>query len=94
MLTQPDTDHRLSQRRIRLRIPNNYHQDPVISHLVSRHGLTVNISAALLGANAQDDGWFDLDLRGTPEQLRSGLTYLSDLDVEVWHTATAEEDGW
>jgi hypothetical protein len=29
------------------------------------YGVTVNISAALLGANARDDGWFDLQLRGT-----------------------------
>ncbi len=86
--------NRLNTTRIRLRIPKNYHQEPVVSHLVSRHGLTINICAALLGANARDDGWFDLELRGTDPQIRSALAYLSDLDIEIWHGSKLEEDGW
>ena len=34
----------LTQKRIRVRIPRNYHQEPVISRLVSDFGLTVNIT--------------------------------------------------
>ncbi|PMB04140.1 ABC transporter, partial [Fischerella thermalis CCMEE 5328] len=56
----------LTNKRIRVRIPKDYRQEPVISRLVSESGLTVNISAAILGANAIGDGWFDLDLQGTP----------------------------
>jgi hypothetical protein len=47
-----------------VRIPKRYQQEPVISNLISDHGLTVNISAALLSANAREDGWFDLQLQG------------------------------
>jgi ABC-type methionine transport system ATPase subunit len=73
-----------TNKRIRLRIPKDYHQKPVISRLVSDYGLTVNITAAILGANAVGDGWFDLELQGTEAQIHSGLTYLHHLELEVW----------
>ncbi|MBC7971380.1 MAG: NIL domain-containing protein [Verrucomicrobia bacterium] len=88
-------DSRPTQTRIRLRIPKNYHDEPVISRLSSHYGLTVNITAALLGANARDDGWFDLELRGTHEQIRSALLYFNELDLEIWSGDTEEQsDGW
>jgi hypothetical protein len=87
-------DRRPTQTRIRVRIPKNYYQEPIISRLISHHGLTVNIAAALLGANARDDGWFDLELRGSQEQIQSGLIYLDELDLEIWHDSTEQEDGW
>ncbi len=88
------TSNRQTQTRIRIRIPKAFHEEPVISRLVSHYGVTVNISAALLGANARDDGWFDLQLRGTTPQIQSALTYLNELDLEVWNQSTPEEDGW
>ncbi|ABA24308.1 conserved hypothetical protein [Trichormus variabilis ATCC 29413] len=78
------SDNTLSNKRIRVRIPKDYHQEPVISRLVSEYGLTVNIAAAILGANAVGDGWFDLDLQGTNTQIQSGLNYLQELELEVW----------
>jgi hypothetical protein len=78
------SDKTLTNKRIRLRIPKDYHQEPVISRLVSEYGLTVNIAAAILGANAVGDGWFDLDLQGTEAQIKSGLNYLQELELEVW----------
>jgi hypothetical protein len=78
------SDNTLIQKRIRLRIPKEYHQEPVISRLVSDYGLTVNISAAILGSNAVGDGWFDLDLQGTATQIGSALIYLKDLGLEIW----------
>ncbi|MDZ8184409.1 MAG: NIL domain-containing protein [Nostoc sp. ChiSLP02] len=78
------TENTLNDKRIRVRIPKNYHQEPVISRLVSDYGLTVNITAAILGANAVGDGWFDLELKGTQAQIQSGLAYLHDLKLEVW----------
>lgn len=87
-------DQRTTQTRIRLRISKNYHQEPVISRLVSHYGLTVNITAAILGANALDDGWFDLELRGRVPQIDSALTYLNELDLEVWNSADNDDDGW
>ncbi len=86
--------NRSIQTRIKIRIPKAFHEEPVISRLVSHHGVTVNITAALLGANARDDGWFDLELRGTKHQLQSALTYLDELDLEIWSQSTAEEDSW
>ncbi len=88
-------DPRLTQARIRIRIPKNYHDEPIISRLISHYGVTVNITAALLGANARDDGWFDLELRGTAEQIRSALLYFNELDLEIWRDNMNEpHDGW
>lgn len=85
---------RHTQTRIKIRIPKNLHNEPVISRLVSQHHVTVNIAAALLSANQRDDGWFDLELRGTKSQISSALTYLNELDLEIWGQSHAEEDGW
>ena len=81
------SDKTLITKRIRVRIPQDYRQEPVISRLVSEYGLTVNITAAILGANAVGDGWFDLDVQGTEGQIQSGLAYLHDLALEVWDDA-------
>lgn len=81
------------QTRIRVRIPKQYHEEPVISRLISKHGLTVNILAALLGANARDDGWFDLELRGPAQNIQSALIDLNDLDLEIWQGGD-RPDGW
>lgn len=86
--------NRPTQTRIRVRIPKEYNDEPVISRLVSHYGVTVNIAAALLGANARDDGWFDLELRGTTLQIQSALTYLAELDLEMWTESNQETDGW
>jgi ABC-type methionine transport system ATPase subunit len=87
-------DHRITQKRIRIRIDQEYHQEPVISRLVSDHQLTVNIAAALLSANTAESGWFDLELRGTEPQIRSAFVYLNELDLEVWPESEPEVDGW
>ncbi len=86
------TDTRLTYKRIRLRITKNYHQEPIISQLVSHYGLTVNITAAILGANANGDGWFDLELRGNHANIEAALVYLNDLGVEI--LKDGEADGW
>jgi len=91
-LSSISDDQRLTHKRIRLRIPKHYQQEPVISNLISDYKLTVNIAAALLGANAREDGWFDLDLQGTVPQIQSALLYLNDLDLEIWHEG--EPESW
>ncbi|MBW4661264.1 MAG: NIL domain-containing protein [Drouetiella hepatica Uher 2000/2452] len=75
---------RRTQLRVRLRIPKEYQREPIISNLITRYGLKVNITAALLGANGQEDGWFDLELDGTQAQIQSALIDLNDLDLEIW----------
>lgn len=87
-------DRRPTQTRIKVQIPRQYHQEPIISHLASQYGLEVNILAALLGTTSQDSGWFDLELRGSAEQINSALIYLSDLDITLWHRSGDETDGW
>jgi ABC-type methionine transport system ATPase subunit len=92
MQTPMTQDQRQTQRRVRIRIPKQYHQDPVISHLVSQYQVTVNITAAILGANANGDGWFDLELRGLSSNIEEALTYLDQLDLEIWKET--DTDGW
>lgn len=78
--------------RIRVKIPKQYHQEPVISRLVSRHGLTVNIKAAILGAHAPGDGWFDLELWGTSPRIQEGLAYLQIMNIRVWGKPNPDGD--
>jgi ABC-type methionine transport system ATPase subunit len=87
-----ETEDRKTEQRVRIRIPRALHQEPVISQLVSHYQLTVNITAAVLGANAKVDGWFDLQLKGTQMQIQAALTYLAELDLEIW--PGEESDGW
>lgn len=68
----------------RILVPGHYHRQPVISRLVSRYGLTVNITSAILQPDSQDDGWFDLDLWGRTKQLYSSLSYLEKLGLPIW----------
>lgn len=87
-------DSRPVQTRLRLCIPKQYSQEPIISRLMTQHGLIVNIAAALLSASAHEAGWFDLELRGTNTQIRSALLYLNDLDLKVWCGEDTEETSW
>lgn len=41
----------------------------MIAGLVARYGLTINIISAILGADAEDDGWFDLEISGSHRQI-------------------------
>lgn len=91
-LSSIGNDQRLAYTRIRIRIPKSYQQEPIISNLISQYGLTVNIAAALLGANAREDGWFDLELQGALPQIQSALLYLNDLNLEIWYDSDC--DSW
>ena len=91
-LSSVSSDNRRTQSRVRIRIPKRYQQEPVISKLVSDHGLTINIAAALLSANACEDGWFDLEVQGTVPQIQSAMLYLNELALDIWHGS--DTDGW
>ncbi|MDX1976677.1 MAG: rhodanese-like domain-containing protein [Pseudanabaenaceae cyanobacterium bins.68] len=86
-------DQREARASITLRIAEEYRQEPVISRLVSEYGLTINISAAILGENTNSDGWFKLDLVGSQAQIQSALVYLNDLGLEIWSKENHDE-GW
>ncbi|MCG9885093.1 MAG: NIL domain-containing protein [Cyanobacteria bacterium] len=90
--TEPTGDRRQTSHRIRIRVPQEHQSEPVISELVSRFGLTINIAAALLGKDGRGDGWFDLELRGPRDRILQAMDYLNDLAVEVWDRDSQE--GW
>lgn len=95
ILKSESGDTRPTQTRIRIRVPKEYHQEPVISNLISEYGLKVNFNGALLGGKTSDDGWFDLELNGTAQQIESALIYLNDLDVEIWSNSNDPvEETW
>jgi ABC-type methionine transport system ATPase subunit len=79
-----NSKNQLTNKSILVRISQDHYQEPVISHLVSEYGLTVNIKAAILGPNGEGDGWFDLNLQGTEAQIQNGLNYLQELKIKVW----------
>ncbi|MCC5657457.1 NIL domain-containing protein [Nostoc sp. XA010] len=73
-----------SRLRLQVCVLKSYYEEPVISELVSRYGLTVNITSATLQPDTEDDGWFDLDLWGRTKQLYSSLSYLEKLGLPIW----------
>ncbi len=87
-------DNRPTEIELKLRVPQNYHQEPIISQLISEYQLKVIFLAAILGKNGQGDGWFDIKLLGTFQQINNALIYLSELDIEIWHEQDLELDGW
>lgn len=80
--------------RIKIQIPKRCRKEPVISRLTSEHGLTVNITGAMLGAHSYEEGWFDLELHGLPLQVQSAIAYLQDLNVKIWGKPNPDGDGW
>ncbi|MBD2189717.1 NIL domain-containing protein [Pseudanabaena mucicola] len=76
-------DTRPVTKDVKIRIPEDLHSEPVISNLISQHGVTVNIVSATLGVNA-GSGWFHLDLKGNISQIQTAIAYLNDLDIEIW----------
>jgi len=87
-------DNRRTQTHIQVRIPKDLHEEPVISRLVSYYGVTVIIADAQVSANVPQSSCFDLELQGTVSQIENALTYLDQLDLEVLHQSSPEEDGW
>lgn len=84
----------LTKIRLRLHIPQCYQQEPVISRLISAHGLVVNITKAMLVENTDEHNCFDLELQGTLPQISSGLTYLESLNLTIKGKPNADGDSW
>jgi ABC-type methionine transport system ATPase subunit len=87
-------DNRETQIELQIRVPQSYHQEPIISQLISKYQVKVIVLAAILGKHGQGDGWFDLKLIGTTKQINNAMVYLSDLDIELWYGQDIEQDGW
>lgn len=76
--------------KISLKIPPKYHDTPIIFQLVSQYNLQVNITSALLGELVEEEGWFNLLLKGTKSSINEGLQYLADSHIEVWESDRQE----
>jgi len=92
MSTAPSEPKALIQKRIRVRIDKHHVSEPVICELIRQFQLTINIRGALLAPNAQEDGWFDLELTGTTTQIDEALRYLRHLNLEV--ISPGDVEGW
>jgi NIL domain len=82
----------ITQTHIKILIPEKYHQEPIISRLVSDYQLTVTIKAAVLGANGAGGGWFDLNLTGLPVDVDRALAYFRDLKLDTWSGEQGQEN--
>lgn len=72
------------QYSIRLEVPQQFHQEPMISRLVSDYQLVVNIQAAILGKNGVGGGWFDLTLEGECDRIEAALQFLKQSGLKLW----------
>lgn len=84
----------VTQVRLQLHIPACYRQEPIISQLIAQYGLVVNITGAVLGDNTAGQGCFDLELRGTPQQISRGLENLRSLNVRLIGKPNPGGDCW
>ncbi|NJM00026.1 MAG: ABC transporter [Synechococcaceae cyanobacterium RM1_1_27] len=75
-------------------IPRLYHRHPVVAYLAKDWGLDVNIYAAQLSGQGQEDGWFELGLPRAARQISDALRYLDHQSVEVWRQTLGLEDWW
>ncbi|MBD2432754.1 MULTISPECIES: NIL domain-containing protein [Fischerella] len=83
-----------TQIRLRLYIPACYQHQPVISQLISKYNLVVNITGASLGKNTGYEGYFDIQIRGDISQISSGLSYLESLNLKIVGKPNVDGDSW
>jgi ABC-type methionine transport system ATPase subunit len=74
----------IETQSVRIQIPSNLHQVPIISQLITDYQLAVNIQAAVLDRKATGGGWFDLSVTGDATQLQTALNYLKQIGVQIW----------
>ncbi|AFY66544.1 NIL domain-containing protein [Geitlerinema sp. PCC 7407] len=82
-----------TQVRVQVHIPTDYRGEPILARLALRHGLTFNILAAALDPSSRP-GIFDLELRGSVEQIRAGLEELRSLHLGIMGKANPDGDSW
>lgn len=80
--------------RVRLHVPQRFRREPVLSNLTARYKLSSTILGALLGSGSNDDGWFDLELRGSEAQIGDGLQYLEQLGLQLWLEPVSLAESW
>ncbi len=71
----------MTTKRILLMFPAEVSEKPIITYLVRDFNLEVNIYRALV--NKKEEGYMVLDITGEEEKISQGLTYLTDIHVQV-----------
>jgi hypothetical protein len=84
----------ITRLRVRLYIPQSYLQEPIISQMISRYKLAVNITGAVLDKNTNHQGCFDLELRGSMSHISSCLNYLESLNLKIVGKPNTDGDSW
>ncbi len=84
----------ITQIRLRLHIPHYYQHQPVISQLISKYGLVINITGAMLGKSTDGNGYFDVELRGNVSQISLGMNYLESLNLRIIGKPNTDGDSW
>ena len=70
----------LTRVRLRLTVPAELVQKPLLYHLVKEFDLVPNVRRADVGA---DHGWVVLELEGAEDRLQRGLAWLEEQGVTV-----------
>jgi L-aspartate semialdehyde sulfurtransferase ferredoxin len=84
----------MTRLRVRLHIPQFYLQEPIISQIISRYQVTVNITGAELDQNTHEPGCFDLELTGSMSDITNCLNYLESLNLKIIGKLNPDGDGW
>jgi L-aspartate semialdehyde sulfurtransferase ferredoxin len=84
----------ITRIRVRLYIPQDYLQEPIISRMISSYNLTVNITGAKLDKKTHNQGCFDLELLGTMSHISDCLNYLESLNLKIVGKPHTDGDTW
>jgi len=89
-----DRETNIVQVRVKVLLPRDYQQKPLLSQLASNCALIFNITQANLGNHPELEGQIDLELRGTVAQIRCGLAYLESLKLKIVGKPNPDGDSW
>jgi len=70
---------RVVSKNILLHYPKEHTEKPIISNLIKRYDLTVNISRARIGQD--EEGTMVIEISGKQDDLEEGLGYLRDIGL-------------
>jgi Fe-S-cluster-containing dehydrogenase component len=70
---------RVVSKNILLHYPKEHTEKPIISNLIKRYDLTVNISRARIGQD--EEGTMVIEISGKKDDLDAGLGYLRDIGL-------------
>lgn len=68
-------------RQVKLIIPGNLVNEPIIYKMVTLFQIQPNILEAKLDAHSI--GQVHLEIKGSPENIENGIEYLKNLDIEI-----------